>query len=135
VQTLPYEEALGYVGLRLIREQAREPYNGGLSLEPTEVSAEVVIANVRENSPAEDAGLQQGDELLSIGGKKVSRENWLSNFARFKTGDRVPISIRRDGRVIQTTIVLGAPERFEYRIEEKADATASQKALRTAWLK
>src|SRR4030095_8723194 len=45
VQTLPYEEALGYVGLRLIREQAREPYNGGLSLEPTEVSAESVISN------------------------------------------------------------------------------------------
>jgi predicted metalloprotease with PDZ domain len=135
VEPLPYEEAFGYVGLHLIREQAREPYNAGLSLEPTELADEVVVANVRESSPAEEAGLEQGDELLSIGGRKVSRENWLKNFARFKTGDRIPISVRRDGRVIQTTIVLGAPERFEYRIEEKADATASQRALRTAWLK
>jgi hypothetical protein len=31
--------------------------------------------------------------------------------------------------------VLGAPERFEYRIEEKKDATPQQTALRTAWLK
>jgi predicted metalloprotease with PDZ domain len=135
VEPLPYEEAFGYVGLHLIREQAREPYNAGLSLEPTELADEVVVANVRESSPAEEAGLEQGDELLSIGGRKVSRENWSKNFARFKTGDRIPISVRRDGRVIQTTIVLGAPERFEYRIEEKADATASQRALRTAWLK
>jgi predicted metalloprotease with PDZ domain len=104
-------------------------------LEPTELADEVVVANVRENSPAEDAGLEQGDELLSIGGKKVSRENWLKNFARFKTGDRIPISVRRDGRVIQTTIVLGAPERFEYRIDEDSNATATQKALRAAWLK
>jgi hypothetical protein len=29
---------------------------------------------------------------------------------------------------------LGQPERFDYRIEEKADATADQKALRVAWL-
>ena len=135
VQPLPYEEALGYVGLRLIREQAREPYNAGLSLEPTEVADEVVVANVRENSAAEDASLEQGDELLSIGGRKVTRENWLKNFARFKTGDRIPISVRRDGHVIQTTIVLGDPDRFEYRIEEDRNATASQKALRAAWLK
>jgi hypothetical protein len=29
---------------------------------------------------------------------------------------------------------LGQPERFDYRIEEKTDATAEQKALRAAWL-
>ncbi len=42
--------------------------------------------------------------------------------------------MKRDRRTIETTIVLGAPERFEYRIEEKRDATPQQKALREAWL-
>jgi hypothetical protein len=30
---------------------------------------------------------------------------------------------------------LGDPDRVEYRIEEKADATDQQKALRSSWLK
>jgi hypothetical protein len=30
---------------------------------------------------------------------------------------------------------MGQPERFEYKIEFKADATEDQKALRAAWLK
>jgi hypothetical protein len=42
--------------------------------------------------------------------------------------------VKRDRRTIQATLVLGAPDRFEYRIVEKKDATPQQKALRTAWL-
>jgi len=30
--------------------------------------------------------------------------------------------------------VLGQPERFDYRIEEKVDATAEQKQIRAVWL-
>jgi predicted metalloprotease with PDZ domain len=59
----------------------------------------------------------------------------LVSLARFKQGDRVPITFKRDRRAVQTMLVLGAPERFEYRLEEKKNATAQQKALRAAWLK
>jgi len=30
---------------------------------------------------------------------------------------------------------IGEPDRIEYRIEDRKDATAAQKALRAAWLK
>jgi len=59
----------------------------------------------------------------------------LKTLARYKQGDSVPISVKRDRRTIKTSIVLKEPERFEYRIEEKSDATPDQKALRNAWLK
>src|SRR5258705_7652877 len=32
VTVLPYEEALGFVGLTLVREQARQPFNAGIGL-------------------------------------------------------------------------------------------------------
>jgi predicted metalloprotease with PDZ domain len=79
--------------------------------------------------------LQEGDEILSLGKKNVSRENFLVSLARFKQGDRVPVTVKRDRRTIQATLVLGAPERFEYRIDELSGATAQQQALRAAWLK
>jgi hypothetical protein len=43
--------------------------------------------------------------------------------------------VKRDRQTIKTNIVLGQPERFDYRIEEKTDATVEQKALRATWLK
>jgi predicted metalloprotease with PDZ domain len=90
---------------------------------------------VHHDSPAENAGLQAGDEIVSLGKKSIARENFLVSLGRFKQGDRVPVTYKRDRRTVQTTLVLGAPERYEYRIEEKKDATPQQKALRAAWLK
>jgi predicted metalloprotease with PDZ domain len=132
VEVLPYDEAFAYVGLRLVKTQAKEPFNAGLRLQ-FEDPHEVIIENVRNNSPAEDAGLQQNDQIVSLAGKEVTKNSWLKTLAGFKTGDSVPITIKRDRRTIKTNLVLGQPERFDYKIEEKPDATAEQKALRAAW--
>lgn len=134
VAMLPYDEAFGFVGLSLIREQARQPFNAGMAIDWQDKGS-LMIGSVRPDSPAENAGLQAGDEIVSLGKKSIARENFLVSLARFKQGDRVPVTFKRERRTIQTTLVLGAPERFEYRLEEKKDVTPQQKALRSAWLK
>lgn len=131
-ETLPYDEALAFAGLRLVREQARQPFNAGIGIDWQKNN--LTIGVVRNGSPAEGAGLQEGDEIVSLGRKNVARENFLVSLARYKQGDRVPISVKRNRRTIQTSLVLGPPERFEYRIEERKDATPEQKAVRAAWL-
>lgn len=133
VEAPPYGEALAYVGLHLVREPARQPYDSGIV--PEDTPGAIKIRTVRNNSPAEDAGLQQGDVILSLAGRKVTRETWLSLLGRHKPGDRLPITVQRDRRTLQGAIALGPPDRFEYRIEEIKEATAEQKALRSAWLK
>jgi predicted metalloprotease with PDZ domain len=132
VEVLPYEEAFGYAGLRLVKTTAKEPFNAGLSLEFEGDVA--MIENVRNYSPAEIAGLQKNDEIVSLAGRKVTKDSWLKTLARYAKGDRVPVVVKRDRRTIKGEMILGDPERVEYRIEEKADATLQQRALRTAWL-
>jgi predicted metalloprotease with PDZ domain len=131
VEVLPYDEAFAYVGLRLVKTTSKEPFNAGLSME---FERGPIIENVRNNSPAEDAGVQAGDRIVSLAGKEVTSD-WLKMLARYKTGDSVPITVKRDRQTIKVNIVLGQPDRFDYAIQEKADATAEQKALRAAWLK
>ena len=133
VEVLPYDEAFAYVGLRLVKTQSIEPFDAGLSLE-FENPRQATIENVRNHSPAEDAGLQAKDEIVSLGGKEVTQDSWRRTLARLKPGDSVPVTVKRDRRTIKTNIVLGQPERFDYKIEEKADATVEEKALRTKWL-
>ena len=133
VEVLPYDEAFAYVGLRLVKTQAKEPFSGGMWIQ-FEDPGHGVIGNVRNNSPAEDAGLQQGDEIVSLEGKDVTQDSWRKTLARFKSGDSVPVTVKRDRRTIKTNLVLGEPDRFDYKIEERPDATSEQKALRAAWL-
>jgi len=128
----PYEEALNYVGLRLVRQQRSEPYSGGIGVDGN--AGPAVVAMVYNGSAGEDAGLQPDDEILTIGGKKVTSKDWRTALNRYKEGDRVKISFKRDRRTVQTTLLIGPADRFEYRIEEKEDATAAEKALRAAWL-
>jgi predicted metalloprotease with PDZ domain len=131
VELLPYDEAFGHVGLRLVKTQSKEPFDAGLWLDFEDRKA--TISFVISNSPAEEAGLQAKDQIISLAGKPVG-ENWQKTLARFKTGDSVPVTVKRDRQTIKTTLVLRQPERFDYRIEERPDATAEQKALRAAWL-
>jgi predicted metalloprotease with PDZ domain len=89
---------------------------------------------LRSDSPAERAGLQQGDLLLSIGGTTVSRDNWFSVLNRYKQGDRIPITVRRFRRTLDLTLQLGPPELYDYRIEEIPNASTEVRKLRNSWL-
>jgi predicted metalloprotease with PDZ domain len=133
-QAPPYDEAFAAVGLRLVRAPAPEPYGAGISLD-FEESQSAKIWNVRNGSAAEDAGLKQGDVIVSVGGVNVTRATWSSALNRYKEGSRVPITVRRARQTIQTTLTLGAPDRHQYRIEELKDASPEMRALRDAWLK
>jgi predicted metalloprotease with PDZ domain len=92
-----------------------------------------IIENVQNNSVAENAGLQKGDAIVELGGKPATKA-WRTTLAGYKTGQSVPITVKRDRRTIKVNLVLGEPERYEYRIVEKDGASAEAKALRAAWL-
>lgn len=129
----PYDEALSAVGLRLVREPATLAYTAGITLD-TQNPLSLKIADVRSNSPAQTASLQQGDELVSIGGTNVNRANWQATLSRYKEGARPTFIIRRNNRTLTIPVTLGPPENYNYRIEEKKDASSSELALRRAWL-
>ena len=131
--TLPYEEAFRYVGLQVSPTQLKEPFNAGLSLQ-FDNPRTPIIESVRSDSPGESAGLQSGDEVVSLANGTVTRQNWFTTLAKYKTGQSIPITVRRNRRTIKANLVLGEPERFEWKIEERADATSEQKRLRTSWL-
>jgi len=132
IEVLPYDEAFGYAGLRLVKTQTSEPFNAGLSVEFEGDAA--IIDNVRNYSPAENAGLQQNDEIVSLAGRKVVKDSWLKTLARYKKGDSVTIVVKRNRATLKKEIILGEPERFEYRLEEKTGSTDEERALRAAWL-
>lgn len=130
----PYDEALAVAGLRLVRAPAPQAFTAGITLDPSN-SESLTITAVRNNSPAENAGLDQGDVLVAIGGTNVSRDNWQTTLSRYTEGARVPFVVRRNGHAQTALVTLGSPERYEYRIEEKRDASPGEQTTRNAWIK
>src|SRR5262249_53885505 len=110
-ETLPYEEALRGVGLRLVKSQGNQPYTAGIVFDPEDRQG-TRLGALRTGSPAERGGLQQGDVLVEIGGTSVARDNWRSILNRFKQGDRVPFTVRRFRQTLELSIQLDAPETF-----------------------
>jgi predicted metalloprotease with PDZ domain len=132
VERPPYDEALAVVGLRLARTSVAPVSIGVTGDEDDAVNFK--IASVRSDSPAANAGLQQGDVIAALGGTKLTPDNFFKSLARYKPGDRVTATIVRDGRVSTKELILAAPQVFDYRIEEMPAASPTAKAWRAAWL-
>lgn len=132
VESPPYAEAFARVGLRFVRTP-RAPVTIGITGDESE-SAVFKVASVRSGSPAADAGLEPGDVISSFGGTKLTPANFFRTIDRYKPGDRVQLSLLRNKRPMTVILLLGAPQLFDYRIEELPNASAEAKALRAGWL-
>jgi len=133
VETLPYDESLALVGLRLAKTVASEPYTAGIVVDLEDRQA-LRLGALGTGSPAENAGMQQGDILVSIGGTSVSRENWHRVLNRYKQGDRLAVTVRRFRQTLDLTLQLGPPDVYDYRIGEIPNASAEARKLRMGWL-
>jgi serine protease Do len=68
----------------------------------------VKVMDIRPASPADEAGLQNGDVILAINELKIgSRDELLQRLWQRKPGQRVRFSVKRDGQELEIEAVLG----------------------------
>lgn len=74
-----------------------------------EVERGVKFADVRDGSPAAQAGLRSGDILIQFDGKEVRNLYDFTDYLRAKRpGDEVPVVVLRDGQEVRATVKLGS---------------------------
>jgi len=132
VEPLPYDEAFAAVGLRLVRAPARNA-SSGISVDGNDRQSPRISA-LRAGSAAQDAGLQEGDVLISIGGSRVTRDNWNSILARYRPGDRVAIQVQRFRKTVEVALEIRESDMVSFRIEEIPAASDAARRLRNSWL-
>lgn len=79
--------------------------HAGLQVQETENGQGLKILDVQDDSPAEKAGLQDGDIITSVNGKKVqSLEDVRSTLSEAKEGDSFDLEYTRSGKQQKTTL-------------------------------
>lgn len=68
------------------------------------------LGGVTKGGPAEKAGIKAGDSIVKLGEYKVANlDDFDLALRKFKGGDKVPVEVLRDGKVVKLEITLGEP--------------------------
>lgn len=83
-----------------------------------------ILVGVAEGTPAEAAGLQAGDRIVKMNGKKIRLWRQVENYSMFHPGETVVFRYVRDGQTLETTVT---PEimngRYRYGINGNVNLT------------
>jgi len=135
-QPFPYDQIFPLAGLRVARDTTRVPQLGIASLQD---STGLHVTQVLTESAAAAAGVQAGDQLVSVGGFSADDPNWTENFrsryARQAEGTALPVVIKRNGAEQTLTAHLHFVLRIESRLVEDLRASAKAKRVREGILK
>ena len=76
---------------------------GVLDFLPDYGNVPVVLREVTPNSPASEAGLQPGDQIMTIGGQPVHSAEQVTQYVSEHKGQPITLTILRDGRQTNVT--------------------------------
>jgi len=132
-EDLDYREALHWFGLRFSSEAAGQ--RAWLGAETQVEDGRLTITVVPRETPAAEAGLDTGDEIVGFGDFRVRPDEWEHELSNYRPGDRLSLLIARRGRLLHVDVTLGREPDRGWILGLDPESTAEQIARRAAWLK
>ncbi|MEM9535582.1 MAG: M61 family metallopeptidase [Cyanobacteria bacterium P01_E01_bin.45] len=93
------------------------------------------IKSVTMDSPAQRAGMWSGDELVAIGGYKVTASTWEERLKSYKVGQPLSVTVFQREQLKTVEVMLAEPIPGAYAIVPVSDPTEDQRLRCTDWLK
>lgn len=126
----PLVELFSECGLTCRLDKGKEPQLGIAF-----AAGATKIASVTDGSPAAEAGLHPGDEILALEGLRVTEAGFAGVFrAVARAGEPLDVLLARRG-VVQTLRVVPAPTTASVALEVDRDAAPERAELRAGWLR
>ena len=115
---IPIETALEYAEKIVKGEEIKRPYLGISMYNISEISTKyyndeltttgVYVSSVEEGSPADKAGIKEGDIIIGLNDTKIENVAYLKyNLYKYGVGEKVTLSIYRNDKERKMNIVLG----------------------------
>jgi predicted metalloprotease with PDZ domain len=129
---IPYADFLGLAGWSL-RDTSQHRATVGFSVN-RDNGVTLSVASVDRESGASDAGLREGDEVISLNGGTFPRspDRWLRDH---QPGERVTVKVQRGGEEVDLSFPLGRQTDAAYQITEIGSLTEKQRRIRDGILR
>lgn len=135
VEELPYDAILAAFGLTLDRTGGRTGApRAYLGANLTQTGDRLAVTTVPSDSPAYEAGINSGDQILAIDGARVTQETLNARLSEHQPGDTIQLTVFRLDELRTIPVKLGAQTEGAYRILAAPNATADQRRLYEGWL-
>ncbi len=106
---IPIETAVSNAEKFIEGGQVTYPYLGVALLDATDEEGGAIVQEVEKKSPADKGGLKQGDIIIKIDDKEVTSSSYLKyNLYKHKVGDKIKLTVKRDGETKVLEITLGS---------------------------
>ncbi|MFP5285319.1 MAG: PDZ domain-containing protein, partial [Thermoanaerobaculia bacterium] len=116
-------------------EKKDEEPPGWLGIESEVQAGRVIVTQVKRGTPAYEAGLNVGDELIALGDYRVPPEGWKDRLKAYRPGQKDTLLVARRERLMRLPIVFGEKPRLVWKLEPDPDATVEQRARLEDWLR
>lgn len=148
-EELDYSEALEWFGLRFVEsdeedgkdakdgkehKEDEEP-SGWLGIDTEVQAGRVIVIQVKRGTPAYEAGVNVGDELIALGDYRVPPDGWKERLKAYRPGQRDSLLVARRERLMRLPVVFGEKPRLYWKLEPDPEAIVEQRARLEAWLR
>jgi predicted metalloprotease with PDZ domain len=126
--------AFAYVGLAVERSARSDAPGCSLGVRLRFEEGRTYVAGVFRERAAHRAGIDPGDELLAIGGRRLDPGGADGVLKAHKAGESVEVLVARDGRILARSLVLDPARQERVKLVPRPEATDAQRAAFVAWL-
>jgi len=132
-EELPFDQYLAPFGLQIQPEEVKAaPPVLGMTVK-TEHGKDV-IKFVEAGSPAQQAGIDAGDQLLAIAHLRVTADQLAERLKDYRPGDTIPLTFFHQDELRTVSVTLAAACPQVHQLGAIAQPTAEQQRLFQGWL-
>jgi predicted metalloprotease with PDZ domain len=143
---LDYGEALDWYGLRFADAEKSEKPDAKDAGEPKELPAgwlgmdvavqegRLTVTVVKRGTPAFEAGVNVGDEVLALDDYRVPPEGLEARLKFYRPGTKASLLVARRDLLVRLPVTFGAKPKDAWKLEPRPGATPAQKVHLAAWL-
>jgi predicted metalloprotease with PDZ domain len=92
------------------------------------------VMSVTAGSPAYDAGVDVGDEVVALNGLRVRTSDMPDRLADYKPGDKIKLTVFRRDRLRDLEVTLRLQDVPPYKVTKVEQPTPLQKSIFESWL-
>ena len=132
-EELPYNDYLEPFGLQLVTEDDNDPVPY-IGMKVQTENGKETIKFVEIDAPAQQAGIEPGDELLAIDGLKATANNMNDRLRDYQPGDAIEVTVFHQEELCTYAVTLAAPRPSRYQIILVENPSSTQKQNYEGWL-